>query len=97
VEKGCFGKMLSKLSIIFAVIGVLFLGSSYIYSNYMEPLMLSGFVVLFIGLMLSIGAMLKREKGKMKHLVVVAFFLFSFIISWNDPFQILRLLTWIKN
>ncbi|MFF2447787.1 hypothetical protein ACFVSW_11870 [Neobacillus sp. NPDC058068] len=90
-------KTLSKLSIVFAVIGLLVLGSSYIYSNYIEPLMLTGFVVLFIGLMLSFSAMFKREQGKMKLLAVAAFFLFGFIISWNGPFQILRLLTWIKN
>jgi hypothetical protein len=90
-------KMLSKLSIIFAVIGVLVLGSSYIYSNYFEFLMVTGIVVLFIGLMFSFGAMFKREQGKLKFLAVAAFLLFSLIISWNDPFQILRLLTWIKN
>ena len=90
-------KILSKLSVIFAVIGVLFLGSSYVYSNYIEPLMLTGFVVLFIGLMLSFGARFKGEQGKMKLLAVLTFFLFGFIISWNDPFQIFRLLTWIKN
>jgi hypothetical protein len=90
-------KTLSKLSIIFSVIGALLLGSSYIYSNYFELLMVTGFVVLFIGLILSFGAMFKREQGKIKYLAVVAFFLFSLIISWYDPFQILRILTWIKN
>lgn len=59
--------------------------------------MVFGFTLLFIGLALSFGAMFKREQGKIKYLAVGAFFLFSFIISWNDPLQILRILTWIKN
>ncbi|MDM5248548.1 hypothetical protein [Lysinibacillus sp. G4S2] len=44
-----------------------------------------------------IGAVLKREQGKAKFLPVLTFFLFSFIITWNEPFQIVRLLTWMKN
>lgn len=89
--------MLSKLSIIFAVIGILFFGSSYIYSNSFELLMVIGFGLLLIGLLLSFGAMFKREQGKVKFLAVSAFFLSSFIITFNDPFQIVRLMTWMKN
>ncbi|MFD0048044.1 hypothetical protein ACFVHQ_01680 [Actinomycetes bacterium NPDC127524] len=89
--------MLSKISIIFAVIGVLFLGSSYIYSGNPEFLMITGIGVLFIGLLLSFGAMFKREQGSIKFLAIAAFFLFSFLITAYDPFQIVRLLTWMKN
>ncbi|WP_223592319.1 hypothetical protein [Neobacillus bataviensis] len=90
-------KMLSKLSILFAVIGVLLLGSSYMNPSHFEPLMVSGFGVLFIGFLLSFGAMFKKEQGKIKFFAAAAFFLLSFIITWNDPFQIIRILTWIKN
>lgn len=89
--------MFSKLSIIFAVIGAVVLSSSYIYSTYFEILMISGFSLLFISLLLSFGAVFKREQGKIKFLSVLTFFLFSFIITWYDPFQIVRLLTWMKN
>jgi len=88
--------LLSKLSILFAIIGGLFLGASYIFTPYIEPLMATGFVIMFIGLIISFGAMFKKEQGKMKFMAVAVFFMLSFLISWNDPFQIIRLLTWIK-
>ncbi|TWD98669.1 hypothetical protein FB550_109179 [Neobacillus bataviensis] len=90
-------KILSKLSIIFAILGILFISSAYIYSIYFEPLMVSGFSILFIGLLASFGAMYTKEQGNIKFLAVAAFFLLSFIVTWNQPFDILRLLTWIKN
>lgn len=89
--------MFSKLSIIFAVIGTLLLSSSYIYPNNFEILMVSGFAVLIIGSFLSFAALFKREQGKIKFLPVVAFFFLSFIITMYDPFQVIRLLTWIYN
>ena len=89
--------MFSKLSIIFAAIGALLLSLSYIYPNNFEIFMVSGFASLIIGLVLSFAAFFKREQGQIKFIPVIAFFLLSFIITWNDPFQILRLLTWIKN
>ncbi|WP_230176601.1 hypothetical protein [Peribacillus sp. Bi134] len=62
-----------------------------------ELLMISGFGALLIGMFCSFGAMYKNEKGKSKFLAVAAFFLLSFILVWNEPFQIVRLLTWMKN
>ncbi len=59
--------------------------------------MICGFGLLFISLLLSFGAVFKREQGKAKFLPVLTFFLFSFIITWNESFQIVRLLTWMKN
>ncbi|MEH7547937.1 MULTISPECIES: hypothetical protein [Bacillaceae] len=90
-------KILSKLSIIFTILGVLFISFAYIYSIYFEPLMVSGFSILFIGLLASFGAMYTKEQGNIKFLAVAAFFLLSIIVTWNQPFDILRLLTWIKN
>ncbi|ATP39950.1 hypothetical protein CSE16_07745 [Solibacillus sp. R5-41] len=89
--------MFSKLSIIFSVIGTVLMSSSYIYPNNFEILMISGLTLLIISLLLSSTALFKREQGKTKFLPVVAFFILSFIITWNEPFQIVRLLTWIKN
>lgn len=90
-------KKLSIFSILFAIIGLLFIGSSYIYKNSLEPLMLLGFITLLIGLLSSFGAMIKREQGKMKFLAAATFFVSGFIIAWFEPFQILRMLTWLKN
>lgn len=89
--------MFSKLSIIFAIIGAVVLSFSYIYSTNFEIFMISGFGLLFVSLLLSLGAVFKSEQGKYKFFPVVTFFFCCFIIAWYDPFQIVRLLTWIKN
>ena len=90
-------KSLSIWSIVFAIIGVLLFGFSYIFPEYFEILMSLGFGLLIIGSLLCFGAMLKRETGIAKFLSVAAFFILSFIIIWVDPFQIVRLLIWMKN
>ncbi|MDQ0882472.1 hypothetical protein QFZ73_003483 [Peribacillus sp. V2I11] len=59
--------------------------------------MISGFGAILIGMLCSFGAMYKNEKGKSKFLAVAAFFLLSFILVWNEPLQIVRLMTWMKN
>ncbi|WP_052352742.1 hypothetical protein [Neobacillus dielmonensis] len=89
--------MISKLFIVFTGIGILLLGSSYIFHGILDLLVFSGFVLLFLGLVVSFAAMFRKEQGKMKFLAVGAFFLFSFVVTWIDSFQILRLFTWIKN
>ncbi|TKH00236.1 hypothetical protein FC682_24370 [Peribacillus simplex] len=90
-------KTLSNWSIVFAVIGTLSLCCSFALPKASELLMISGFGALLIGMLCSFGAMFINEKGKSKFLAVAAFFLLSFILVWNEPFQIVRLLTWMKN
>ncbi|WP_260286638.1 hypothetical protein [Peribacillus aracenensis] len=90
-------KSLSNWSIVFAVIGTLSLCCSLALPTASEMLMISGFGSLLIGMLCSFGAIYKNEKGKLKFLAVAAFFLLSFILVWNEPFQILKLLTWMKN
>ncbi|MFE5426433.1 hypothetical protein [Peribacillus simplex] len=90
-------KRLSNWSIVFAVIGTLSYCCSLALPKASEQLMISGFGALVIGMLCSFGAMYKNEKGKLKFLAVAAFFLLSFILVWNEPFQFVRLLTWMKN
>ncbi|SIQ03693.1 hypothetical protein SAMN05878482_101151 [Peribacillus simplex] len=90
-------KSLSNWSIVFAVIGILSFCYSFALPKVSELLMISGFGALVIGMLCSFGAIFKNEKGKSKFLAVAAFFLLSFILVWNEPFQIVRLLTWMKN
>ncbi|MDV7767072.1 hypothetical protein [Peribacillus sp. CSMR9] len=90
-------KRLSNWSIVLAVIGAVSFGCSFVFPKAFEPLMAIGFGALLIGMLFSFGAMFKSEKGKSKYLAVAAFFLLGFILVWNEPFQIVRLLTWMKN
>ncbi len=87
----------SFFSVVFAVIGVLLFWSSYIFSGMFESLMASGFVFLIMGSLFCYVAVYRSEKGKAKFLSVVALFFLSFIVVWSDPFQVIRLLTWMKN
>ncbi|MCK1981444.1 MULTISPECIES: hypothetical protein [Peribacillus] len=90
-------KRLSNWSVVFAVIGTLSFCCSLSLLKASEQLMISGFGALLLGMLCSFGAMYKNEKGKSKKMAVAAFLLLSFILVWNDPFQIVRLLTWMKN
>ncbi|ETI70540.1 hypothetical protein [Neobacillus vireti] len=90
-------KWFSKLSVLFAIIGVLLFCSSYLFTELFEPLMTSGFGLLIVGSLLCFGAIFRSEKGKVKFLSLAALFLLSFIIVWSEPFQFVRLLTWMKN
>ncbi|EGQ21620.1 hypothetical protein HMPREF9372_3239 [Sporosarcina newyorkensis 2681] len=87
----------SVLSTLFAIIGVLLIGFSYIFKESFELLMVLGFGSLIVGSFLCFWAMVRGEKGAAKFSSVVAFFLLSFIIIWTEPFQIIRVLTWMKN
>ncbi|CAH0268257.1 hypothetical protein SRABI96_03618 [Peribacillus sp. Bi96] len=90
-------KSLSNWSILFAMIGTLSFCCSLALPKASGLLMISGIGALLMGMVCSFGAMYKNEKGKTKFLAVAVFFLLSFILVWNEPFQIVRLLTWMKN
>ncbi|WP_026575476.1 hypothetical protein [Bacillus sp. UNC438CL73TsuS30] len=90
-------KSFSFWSFVFAVFGVLILGSSYLFPKFFEPLMASGFGLLIVGSLFCFGALFKSEKGNAKFLSVAALFFLSSIIVWSQPVQIVRVLTWMKN
>jgi hypothetical protein len=87
----------SVWSSVFAVIGVLLFSSSNVFPELFEPLMALGFGFLILGSLFCFAGLFKREIGIAKFLPVIVFFLLSFIIVWNEHFQIVRLLTWLKN
>ncbi|AOH56346.1 hypothetical protein ABE28_018425 [Peribacillus muralis] len=86
----------SRWSIVFAVMGAAAFGSSFISKAAFDFLMIFGFAASSLGMLLSFGAMYKNERGKTKFMAVAAFFL-GFILVWNEPFQVIRLLTWLRN
>ncbi|MED1470651.1 hypothetical protein [Bacillus salipaludis] len=90
-------KSFSFWSFVFAVFGVLFFGSSYMFPELFEPLMASGFGLLIVGSLFCLGAIFKSEKENAKFLSVAALFFLSSIIIWSEPFQFVRVLTWMKN
>ncbi|WP_285767190.1 hypothetical protein [Peribacillus sp. SI8-4] len=90
-------KNLSRWSIGFAMMGAAAVGLSFASKEAFDLLMVFGFGALLLGMLVSFGALFKNEKGKEKFLAVGAFFLLSFILVWNEPLQIIRFLTWMRN
>ncbi len=59
--------------------------------------MFVGLACLLLSFVMSIGAFLKKEQGFIKLIPITMFFLVSFMLTVAEPFQIVRVLTWIKN
>lgn len=89
--------MWPKLALFFTVIAVLLLSPAYFLAHGLEWLMFVGFACLLLSFVMSIGAFLKKEQGFLKLIPITMFFLVSFIPSVAEPFQIVRVLSWIKN
>lgn len=90
-------KSRSIWSIVFIVLGLLLFGMNWIIEGYSEPIAFIGAIFIFLGAILSFIAILKNEKGSMKFISLVSFFVILFLITWFEPFQILRIVTWLKN
>lgn len=89
--------MFSRYSIGFIVLGALLIMLNRGISGYSEPLALIGFLLLFAAGSAVFIAALKREPGQLKVWSISILFLVLFIVTWAEPFEILRLMTWLKN
>lgn len=89
--------MWTKLALFFTVIAVLLLSFAYFFAHGLEWLMFVGLACLLLSFVISIGAFLKKEQGFLKLIPITMFFLVSFMLTIAEPFQIVRVLTWIKN
>jgi len=90
-------KPFSIWSIVFIAIGLLALVINWISTEIIEPVVLLGILLLFIGISFSFIAYLRREQGGMKILSAVSFFIIFFFLVWFRPFLLLHMMTWIKN
>ena len=90
-------KRFSILSIALMMIGLLLFGLNRIIEVYSEPIILFGFISFLIGIVLSFIAIVKREEGTLKFISPISFFVVMFLITWFEPFHVLRMITWLKN
>lgn len=90
-------KRFSKLSMTMIMIGLLLFGINWLIDGYSEPIILFGFIALLVGIVLSFIAITKREEGTLKFISLISFFVVLFLITWFEPFQVLRIITWLKN
>ncbi|MFF2753333.1 hypothetical protein ACFVR1_06195 [Psychrobacillus sp. NPDC058041] len=90
-------KRLSKSSIAFIFLGFLFFTFNWIIDDYVEPIILLGAIFLLIGAVFCFIAISKREKGSIKYISLSSLFIVLFLVTWFEPFQVIRMMTWIKN
>ncbi|MBU9671811.1 hypothetical protein KQ939_07840 [Planococcus sp. CP5-4] len=89
--------MFSKYSIGLIILGSLLLMLNRVMSGYSEPLALAGLLLLFASAAAVFIAAFKKEPGQLKVWSLSIFFVILFVITWAEPFEILRLMTWLKN
>ncbi|EJR64137.1 hypothetical protein IIO_02036 [Bacillus cereus VD115] len=77
--------------------GILLFGLNWIIDGYSEPIVFFSFISFLVGIVLSFIAVVKREKGTLKFISLISFFVVMFLITWLEPFQVLRVITWLKN
>ncbi|MRX74352.1 hypothetical protein GJU40_19725 [Bacillus lacus] len=90
-------KKFSVLSIALIFIGLILIGLNWIIDGYFEMIVLISFISLLVGVVLSFIAIAKKEKGTLKFISLISFFLMMFVVTWFEPFQLLRIITWLKN
>ncbi len=90
-------KSFSKVSMGFIILGILLFGFNWIKEKYSEPIVFIGFVFLLVGMVLSFIAIARKEEGKLKIISLLTFFVALFLITWIEPLQVIRIMTWLKN
>ena len=90
-------KRFSISSIVLVSIGILFFILNWLIDGYVEPIVLTGVIFIFIGALFSFIAISKKEKGSVKYISVAIFIILLFLVTWFEPFQIIRMMTWLKN
>ena len=78
-------KRFSMLSILFIFIGIITYGINRYIGEHAE-LFICGFF-----------AIAKNETGRLKYLSIMVAFVVLGVVTWTEPFQIVRVLTWLKN
>ncbi|APH06456.1 hypothetical protein A9C19_17915 [Bacillus weihaiensis] len=90
-------KLFSIWSIIFIFLSLLSFGLNMLLEVYFEPIALIAGIFLLIGFILSFIAITKKEDGKIKFISIASFFIILFLLTWFEPFQVVRIMTWLKN
>ena len=90
-------KLFSIFSFLFIMIGLLIFGVNSFINQYSEPIIFIGITCLLLAIILSFIAVKQREEGNLKFISVIASFIVLFLITWFEPFQIVRIMTWFKN
>ena len=90
-------KRFSMLSLLLIIMGIITYGINRYMGENAELFILVGFISLFVAVILGLMAIAKNEAGKLKYVTILMAFVVLGIVTWAEPFQIVRMLTWLKN
>jgi len=90
-------KAFSFTSMGLCIVGFVLLLINYLNAKFNEPLVLIGFIAMLMGTIFSFVAFAKNEAGFLKFIAAGAFFVVTFLICALDPFQVIRMMAWLKN
>jgi hypothetical protein len=90
-------KRFSMLSILFIFIGIITYGINRYIGENAELFILIGLASLFAAVIFGFLAITKNEMGRLKYLSIMMAFVVLGAVTWTEPFQIIRVLTWLKN
>src|SRR5438034_265252 len=97
IRGGNILKAFSIWSIVFMFLGLLSFGFNWIMEGYFEPIALIGVIFLSIGVAFSFIAISKKEIGSVKYISLAYIFIILFLVIWFEPFEVVRIMTWLKN
>ncbi len=89
-------KKSSTWSLVFLMLGLLIIFNGD-FIGYSEWKVLGGFFIILLGVMLCFTAFFLNENGNTKFITLAFSILVIFIITWYRPFEIIRLISWLKN
>ncbi|MED4284867.1 hypothetical protein P4679_23370 [Priestia megaterium] len=87
----------SIISVGLCIVGFALLLSNYLNTKFNEPVVMVGFVAMLLGTIFSFVAFAKNELGFLKFIAAGAFFVVAFLVCALDPFQVIRMMAWLKN
>jgi len=90
-------KFYSYISICIVAIGGGMLLFNYLNKDFNEPLVFAGFIAMLLGAIFSFVSVARNESGFLKFVAVGAFFTVILLACVLEPFQIIRMMVWLKN
>ncbi|MFB8425949.1 hypothetical protein ACFC4S_28445 [Priestia megaterium] len=90
-------KTFSIVSVGLCIVGFSLLLSNYLSTKFNEPVVMIGFIAMLVGTIFSFVAFAKNELGFLKFIAAGAFFVVTFLVCALDPFQVIRMMAWLKN
>ncbi|MGN7410989.1 hypothetical protein [Sporosarcina sp. SAFN-010] len=87
----------STWSIVFMFLGLVAFAANWMTTEIIEPVVLVGYIFIVLGIIFSFIAFFKREKGVLKIISCVSFFIILLCLVLIEPLMFVYILTWLKN